>query len=312
MAYLNNELNNKKILVTGANGFIGSCLIKKLVIAGAKVTAIVRDDSSKIDHLKEKIKIIKTDLSNSRNLTIKDMDVIFHLAALTDLKKCLEKPLEAYNANVLGTINLLGNCQNIKKFVYVSTLGVYGEQRHFPVDENALPMPIEPYAASKLAGEYFVHSFCVSKNIPFSIARLFNVYGPGQKEDFIIPNIIKKAIKHEEITLKNLDSTRDFIYIDDAVRALILVSMVSENEIYNIGSGKETSIKDLIKIIEKLIKVQMRIKIALKNKVANVQRSVADIKKLKEMFGWAPETNLETGIEKVIEYYKNDLRRDIK
>lgn len=300
MDYSTNSFTNKRILVTGANGFVGKYLIKELRKREARITAIIRDIKNKREY--DDVSVLHVDLVKNMGVIAENYEIVYHLAALTDLKKCLEDPLEAYNVNVMGTLNLLTNCKNVKKFVYVSTLGVYGEQKKFPVAEDAPAIPIEPYAASKLAAEAVVQGFCRSHKIPFSIVRLFNVYGPGQSTRFVIPSLLEKALIGKEIELENGESTRDFIYIEDAVEALIKISLLENNEIYNVGSGKETSVKDVLKIIEKLISKNIYPHDISMTDTIGVKRSVADISKIKRDTGWNPRTSLEEGIARMIQY----------
>lgn len=299
-------LKNKKILVTGADGFIGSHLTKKLVILGAKVRAMTFGKVKSLNDLKGNIEIARHDLNSLEKLGDLEFDAIFHLAALTDLKKCLEDPFLACSTNVLGTIKLLESCKKVGRFIIISTLGVYGEPRYLPIDENHPTLPIEPYAASKAAAESFVLGICSSRKIHYCIARLFNVYGPGQKSGFVIPQIINQALNRNEVILKNQNSTRDFIYIDDVIDALIMIALKGKDGIYNIGSGKETSILELTKIMQKFIDRKISFKFTGEARTINVQRSLADIRKIRKDVGWTPSTDLNDGIRKTLNYY-NDI-----
>lgn len=298
-------LKNKKILVTGANGFIGSHLTQKLVALGAEVSAMTKGGTQSLKVLKDKIKIIRHDLNSANKPTDLRFDAIFHLAALTDLRMCSENPLLAYNSNVLGTLKLIEKYKRVGRFILVSTLGVYGEPIYLPIDENHPALPIEPYAASKAAAESVTIGLCSSRKIRYAIARLFNVYGPGQRNDFVIPRIINQALAKNEVLVKNCNSTRDFIYIDDVIDALIKIYTKGADGIYNVGSGKETSILKLAGIIQKCINKKIDFRFVEEVESAHVQRSLAGIKKIKRDVGWNPSTDLDSGIKKTLNYYND-------
>lgn len=298
-------LRNKKILVTGANGFISSHLTQKLVALGADVSAMTKGGTQSLKILKDKIKIIRHDLNSAHKLIDLKFDAIFHLAALTDLRMCRENPFLAYTTNVLGTLKLIEQYKRAGTFILISTLGVYGEPLYLPTDENHPALPIEPYAASKVAAESVTMGSCSSKKIRYAIARLFNVYGPGQRSDFVIPRMLSQALAKHEVLVKNGNSTRDFIYIDDVIDALIKMYTRGANGIYNIGSGKETSIAKLASIIQKHIHKKVEFTFAEEMESAHVQRSLADIKKIGRDIGWKPSTDLPLGIKKTLAYYND-------
>lgn len=298
-------VRNKKILVTGADGFIGSHLTQKLVALGADVSAMTKGSAQSLKVLKDKIKIIRHDLNSAHKLIDLKFDAIFHLAALTDLRTCSENPLLAYITNVLGTLKLIEKYKEAGKFILISTLGVYGEPLYLPIDENHPALPIEPYAASKAAAESVTIGLCSSRKIRYAIARLFNVYGPGQRSDFVIPRILSQALAKHEVLVKNGNSTRDFIYIDDVIDALIKIYTKDVDGIYNVGSGRETSILELAGIMQKHIDKKIEFKFVTKTESAHVQRSLANIKKIERDVGWRPSTNLDFGIKKMLDYYND-------
>lgn len=247
--------------------------------------------------------VLEKDILEVTKEDLEGIDFVIHLAAITDMNLCLENPKKAYEVNVLGTIKLLENSINVKKFIHVSTLGVYGNPVHVPCTEEDPTKPIEPYAASKLASEYFVSSYCTQKNIPFSIARLFNVYGPGQSTKFIIPKIISEGLKGNILELNNLDTSRDFIYVKDVAKALITLTQKGKG-IYNIGTGKETTIKEIVEIVEKVLGKKFEITMK-KEGNKGVNRSQADVTKIEKETGWKYSINLQEGLKMTISSYKN-------
>ncbi len=303
-------MKNKRVLVTGAGGFIGSHLVEELVKCGAKVTVFAISSLENIYHLRDKITIIKKDIT--KNLELEKYDIVFHLAALISIKEANKDPKKVFNVNTYGTLNLLNECKGkVKKFIYLNTLGVYGNSKQIPVNEKQLTIPTELYAASKLAGETFVLAFGTVYNMHNVVARSFNVYGPRQSENFVIPSIIKQCFKRNKVKLGNLKSTRDFVFVNDVVDALILIAKNGKrNNIYNVGTGIETSIgalaKKIIKITNKKISLE-----SIKNKKRDVKievkRSMADISKIRKL-GWKPKTSLDEGLKITVEHYKNGTR----
>ncbi len=301
-------MKNKRVLVTGGFGFIGSHLVEKLVSLGADVDIL--DKSRKRQCLGNKVAIIKEDITSVFEL--KKYDVVFHLAAFTDMKKANKDSKKVFDVNTYGTLNLLNACKGkVKKFVYLNTLGVYGNTKHLPMNEEQLAVPTELYAASKLAGETFVLAFGSAYNMFNISVRSFNAYGPRQNENFVIPSIIKQCFKKKIVKLGNLKSTRDFVFVEDIVDALILIAEKGKmNGIYNVGTGIETSIGDLTKKIIKVTNKKINLK-SIKNKKRSinidVKRSVADINKIRKL-GWKPKTSLDEGLKLTVKYYENETR----
>lgn len=276
------NLKDKRVLVTGASGFIGSHLVAALEAMGVAVSTL------------------RHDLGSHDAIDPVDADVVFHLAALTDLKACFDDPVRAFEVNTIGTLKILQACKSIHKFVYISTLGVYGEPAYLPVDERHPATPIEPYAASKLAGEAAVQGYCGLQGIPFCIARVFNVYGRGQREDFVIPRLVKDIKEGGDIIIRNADSTRDFIHVDDVVSGLCAVAERGENDIYNIGTGVETSIYDLAALIARLAKTPVSLIVDEETDGGRVRRSRADTSHTEAHIGWSADVRLEEGIRTLL------------
>ncbi len=277
------NLRGKKILVTGARGFVGSRLMSALQEAGADAYAL------------------EGDLLSLQKSGVGTPEIVFHLAALTDLAKCRENPALAFEVNVLGTLKLLQALPPVKHFVYVSTLGVYGEPKYLPITEDHPLEPVEPYAASKLAAEALVRGYCTAERIPFSIARLFNVYGPGQRNAFVIPRLLEEILHKDEVSVRSAASTRDFIHIDDVVSGLCAVAEKGVPGTYNIGTGVETSIHALASALVRFTK--RKVSLIVQDDTADggrVKRSMADVTHTKEAVGWMASIRLEEGIQTLL------------
>ena len=306
------ELKDKRVLVTGATGFIGSFLTERLVKQGCKVKILSFDDPHYLKKVMGKIEVIKGDICKPLKIYTGDIDIVFHLAAIAEIKRSLADAKQTYRVNVSGTYNLLESLKShrINKFIYVSTASVYGIPRQLPISETH---PIEPpkmniYAASKYASENLIAAFCISRNIDYSIVRLFNIYGPRQKGDFIVPVILNQVLRHNRIKLNNINTKRDFLYIADVIEGIIAVTRKGERGVYNIGSGKELSIGSLVKEIEGIINKRVIIKTANVN-LGSIPRSCADISKIKKELKWAPKVSLHEGLKKTVDYWEGVIEK---
>lgn len=297
------------ILITGGAGFIGSNLANEL---SKNNKVIVLDDLSrgKRENLNRKIKFIKGSITNYNlveKLT-KNIDHIFHLAALISGEESLQNPVRTVEINSLGTLNILKASlkNNVKKVIFSSSAAVYGDTNEIPTKETTNVNPLSPYAITKLDGEFYCRVYKESGLKTCSL-RYFNVYGPNQdlNSDYsaVIPVFINNVLRNKDLILYNSGKqTRDFIFVKDVVNANILAMNKLEG-IFNVGSGKETSIKKLAETITKVTDSKSKMKNAPK-KIGDAERSVSDISKIKK-FGWKPEYTLEQGLKETISYFKN-------
>ena len=298
----------KRVLVTGGTGFIGSHLVERLVAEGAKVRVSSIEGIGHLAHIQDSVELIERDITEELNDLVEGTECVFHLAAVTDLAECRDNPLLALRVNTFGTLNVLESAvrAGVKKVVYVSTLGVYGVPERFPQSESHPVAPVEPYAASKLSAEHFVLTYPKTYGLSTSVARCFNTYGPRQRNTMVVPAIITQAIQNRCVEAGNLDSTRDFIYVDDVVAGLLRIMEIGKDDVYNLGTGRETSIRALIAIIARILDVDIHIRIAEKRKRdsrIDVPRSCADVSKMTNDLNWKAEVLLEEGLARTINYY---------
>lgn len=318
------KLNNKKIMVTGAGGFIASHLIEELVKHGAKIKAFVRynsrNDNGLIETLpleiKKEIEIIAGDLLDYDAIydTMRGCEVVFHLAALIAIPYSYIHPREYIETNVLGTYNILNASRrlNVKKVVHTSTSEVYGTAINVPISEDHPLQAQSPYSASKIGADKIAESFYCSFGLPVATIRPFNTYGPRQSARAVIPTIITQLLRNETVNLGSLFPKRDFTYVKDIVDGFVAAAKASSSvgEVINIGSGVEISIGDLAKkialIIEKKINIvcQNTRKRPLKSEVG---RLMADNRKAKKLLGWAPKYSLDQGLMKTIKWFRENL-----
>jgi len=296
----------KKILLTGSMGFIGSHFLRKLT-STYKVIGL----NNALDKKLENYYPIKKNITNLNSIDIpNDLDSIIHLAALTDTKYCEQHPRECFETNVNGTQNMLEIARKKDaKFVYVSTSHVYGKPNKLPIKENDPKHPLSIYASSKLAGEVCCMGYAYSYDMDISIARLFSVYGPKSPSHLVTSKIMSQLTK-TSISLGNLKSERDFIFIDDVISALkiILLKTRGYNE-YNVGNGKSYSILNICEIIKKLSKYHTPVKscndLLRKNDVAKIVCNPAKLKQL----GWKPKVSICIGLKQTWDWFDNNQNK---
>lgn len=277
-----------KIIVTGGAGFIGSHLVNFLVKKKFEILVI--------DNLSNRNKIDIRDNKKINNC-FKEFspDYVFHLAAITS--KSLTNAKEVKEVNVLGTTNILKACikNNVKKIIFSSSAAVYGNAEKFPIKENQKLSPINPYGISKADAEQNILSYSKKYNLNYSILRYSNVYGPGQRSDSeggvvsIFSNNI--FLSKKIIVYGNGAQTRDFIYIDDVIRANYLSMLSPANFIANVSTGNETSVLNLIKIIEKKLDKKANI-IYKPAKEGEIERSCLDNSLIKRKIKWKPKRKI--------------------
>ena len=256
-------MKNKNILITGGLGFIGSHLTNKL-IKNNNITIIDNLSTGKIDNLEninhENLTLIKKDLNSiDLNATLANIDYVFHLAAMSSVPLSIKQPISCNMENVTSTINLLNACvhNNVKKIIFSSSSAVYGKNTNIPLKETELPMPTSPYASSKASCELYLQSFHESYGLNYIVLRYFNTFGPKQDNNSqysaVIPNFISALLKNEQAEIYgDGEQTRDFIYVEDVVKANINAVESDYNGIINIASGNSISINQLYDIIKKI------------------------------------------------------------
>ncbi len=295
-----------RVLVTGATGFLGSHLVDRLTERGAAVTALVRSRSDTLGRSPPSVTLVRGDIA--RPFVIEDVTTVFHLAAIAHVGHALERPLRAFEINTAGTVNVLEavrRSSTVQKLVFVSTAHVYGAPRYLPIDEAHPLQAQEPYAASKLAAEAFVSAYGSAYGLPVAIGRLFNVYGPRQHPDFVIPSIINQALAKNTLSLGNLTPTRDFTYVDDVVEALMQLGAAGTG-IYNVGSGVEVSIETLVTLIARILDKRVATvssRAQRRSDDIEIDRMWADIAKIRAL-GWSPHVGLTEGLGRTIAWFK--------
>jgi len=292
-------LRGKRILVTGASGFVGNHLAAELKRIGADVVPLDKQEQNPVD-----IRDWQSVIAFGEKLG--NIDMAYHLAALMFVPYSFENPREIYEINVLGTLNILELCRlhNVKKLVFASSY-VYGNPQYLPIDEAHPLNPASPYARSKVTGEDLCKAYHDDYGLNCIILRPFNIYGEGQNDNFLIPQILKQ-LPGGKIELMDPEPKRDFLYVGDAVEAYVKAGEYDKSsfEIFNIGSGESYSVDAVVtqiveawgRAVEVSYKYQRR-----KNEIMDV---VANTKKAQGKLGWEPKVAIEGGIKRCVEWCK--------
>ena len=310
----------KKILITGACGFIGSHLTEFMLNKGFKVTAYdLYNSKGSVGWLEnirknKKLEIVLGDVRDYKSTLdlVKKTDYVFHLAALISIPYSYNAPYSFFQTNVEGTYNLLEACRvTKKKIIITSTSEVYGSGRFFPMNESHPLNAQSPYAASKISADQLALSYNRSYNTQVNIIRPFNTFGPRQSSRAIIPNILKQAISKDIINLGNLSSKRDLLYVSDLCEAYYSLFKREKKfgKIYNVGTEKTHSILQIINKIEKTLHKKVKIKVEKKRirpVKSEVDKLLCDFKKIKKEVLWEPKIDLLKGIKKTYSWFQKN------
>ncbi|MDP4902061.1 MAG: NAD-dependent 4,6-dehydratase LegB [Ilumatobacteraceae bacterium] len=315
-----------KILVTGADGFIGSHVVETLVKSGHEVRAFVLynsfnswgwlDESDK--SIRDSIDIFAGDIRDPHGVdkAVENQEVILNLAALIAIPYSYHSPDTYIDTNIKGTLNILQAARrhNVKRVVQTSTSEVYGTAQYIPIDEVHPLHPQSPYAATKVGADQLALSFHASFDVPVGILRPFNTYGPRQSARAVIPTIISQLANKSKVKLGSLSPTRDFSFVQDTANGFLAAAQsdLIVGQTINLGSGFEVSIKETAETIAKLMNTKLELvddEQRVRPENSEVERLHASIEKAKTLLGWQPElkglAGFETGLKKTIEWFSN-------
>ena len=315
-----------KILVTGADGFIGSHVVETLVKSGHDVRAFVLynsfnswgwlDESDKA--IRDSIDIFAGDIRDPHGVdkAVEKQEVILNLAALIAIPYSYHSPDTYIDTNIKGTLNILQAARRhgVKRIVQTSTSEVYGTAQYIPIDEAHPLHPQSPYAATKVGADQLALSFHASFDVPVGILRPFNTYGPRQSARAVIPTIISQLANKSKVKLGSLSPTRDFSFVQDTANGFLAAAQSDAivGQTINLGSGFEISIKETAETIAKLMNTKLELvddEQRVRPENSEVERLHASIEKAKTLLGWQPElkglAGFETGLKKTIEWFSN-------
>lgn len=336
MEDLEQTFRDRTVFVTGADGFVGSHLLDKLIELGSDVIVFLESTPhnpiANISHLIGKVKITRGDITDRHSIDValkalrnsQDKPVIFHLAAQAHVGESWERPLETLMVNTIGTYNILQSIvdsgMDIHKFDYAGTAEEFGNNPHMLnaqdqlayLHEESPVIPTSIYATSKLAGDFLSLNFFHAYNLPTVVVRMFNHFGPRQSPRYLTGTIITQALMRNQIVLGNLEPRRDFVFVEDGVDAhLHIAAHGKQGETYCYGHGKDISVKEWAELI---VKIGKEIGIWGDKEIvsspdrfrpgkSDVLRLRVDYGKLKSLTGWEPKTSWEEGIAKTIKWY---------
>ncbi|MCX8024700.1 MAG: GDP-mannose 4,6-dehydratase [Thermanaerothrix sp.] len=316
----------KKVLVTGAAGFIGSHLVERLQTLGADVRVFVRytsrGDMGWLSVLPNEntqaLEIIFGDLRDPDAVrqAITGTHIVFHLGALISIPYSYLHPFEVAQVNIIGTLNVLiaSRDAGVERVIHTSSSEVYGSAQYVPIDERHPLQGQSPYSASKIGADMLAESFYRAYNLPIVTVRPFNTYGPRQSARAVIPTIITQALTRDTIRLGNLSTRRDFTYITDTVDGFVRAVIADgvEGSVFNLGTGYEVSIGDLCQKILDLTGSRARIdqdEQRLRPEKSEVLRLLSDNSRAREALGWIPRVSLDEGLEETINWIRANLAR---
>lgn len=308
------SLKDTKVLVTGATGFIGSHLVRRLVAEGAEVYGQVRKLSGRrgTEAPAKQVKLFEADLRDfeavRRIVRETKSQKIFHLAAFVDVSRSLEVIDEMVEVNIRGTLNLLRALEgtNYDCFINTGTSEEYGDNpAPFREDQNS--NPVSPYSASKAATTMFCRMLHKTMGLPIVTLRPFLTYGPGQESDMLIPSLIKEILQGESFEMTEGKQTREFNYVDDTVDGFVRASVTpgAIGEIINIGNGVEYRVRDIVQKILDLLDSPIKPRYgALRYRPGETMHFYCDNSKAREILGWNPKVNLDEGLKITVEWFR--------
>jgi len=310
-------LKNKRVLITGGAGFIGSHLVKRLVRMGNDVSVVVKYnsvvDNVRLSAVWNDLHVLEADLRNIdslRQFKSKSFDVIFHLAAYNHVGDSFLHVNESLMSNTIGTANLLEFGPNFDRFVYISTSEVYGFQNNVPFREEMIPFPISPYAIGKYAGELYAKMKRRQTKQSIVCVRPFNTFGPYQSERAVIPELINKCLIGVPVETTQGQQTREFNYVDNQIDGLLAAAVGPDfEEVINIGSGMEIKICDLVKIIHTVCDSKSEIRIgAIPDRPTEIWRMCSDNNRARTILNWEPKISFNEGVTLTVEWYKDYIK----
>lgn len=321
---MNGFWQGKRVLVTGAGGFIGSHLVERLLAEGARVRAFVRYNSRADvgllrllpEELRTSLEVVAGDLRDWQAVrqTVWECEVVFHLGALISIPYSYHHPFEVAETNFMGTLNVLMACQylGVKRLIHTSTSEVYGTARQVPIHESHPLQGQSPYSASKIGADKLAESFYCAYNLPVVTVRPFNTYGPRQSARAVIPTIISPVLRHHDIRLGNLETTRDFTYVSDTVQGFLCAGSTPgvEGGVFNLGTGQTIRIDDIAEKIVQKVGNPVAITVdpqRLRPEKSEVLRLVSDNRQAREVLGWSPQVDLDEGLDLTIAWVRENL-----
>lgn len=318
------NLKNKRVLVTGAGGFIGSHLVERLLEEGTRVRALVNYNSRR-DHgylrgiSNPELEICMGDVRDpgSMDQAVNGCEVVFHLAALIAIPYSYQAPTSYIDTNVKGTLHILeaSRRHKVKRVVHTSTSETYGTAQYTPMDERHPIQTQSPYAASKAAADLLADSYWRSYNVPLVTVRPFNTFGPRQSLRAVIPSIMAQALFGDgQLRLGRLDPVRDFTFVKDTAEAFVLAARcdAAVGHVVNVGTGRGWTVADVVTQIYQLCRrkapAAIRDPLRMRPEKSEVFQLICDASRARELIGWHPHISFEQGLKQTLSFYRKNLR----
>jgi len=307
---------NKKVLVTGGAGFIGSTLVRKLLKKEFQVTAFDDLSIGLRDNLPQnkKLTFVEGDVRDFKPLssTIRAHPYVIHLAAQAFVPLSYEKPKQVAEVNAMGSLNVFKACltHNVHRLVHVSSSEVYGTAQYTPMDEQHPLRPHSTYAVAKATADLWAQTLHWEHKLPVVVLRPFNTFGPRESLPYFIPDMIRQCLKEPRIEVGNLKSSRDFTYVEDSTEAMIAALQTPniKGEIINIGTSTSWKMEEILNLIKKETNTEQKEVILEKSRLRpkDVETLVTDNKKARKILGWKHNIALKEGIQKTIQWYNRN------
>jgi NAD dependent epimerase/dehydratase len=315
---------DRRVLVTGAGGFIGSYLVEQLLSQGASVRAFVHYNSRRDPGLltqlpaeaMARLELVAGDLRDPQTVreSVAGMQTVFHLGALISIPYSYLHPGEVAETNMIGTLNVLQACRDLRveRLVHTSTSEVYGTALRVPIDEGHPLQGQSPYSASKIGADKLAESFFCAYELPVVTVRPFNTYGPRQSGRAVIPTIITQALNGSAIRLGNLEARRDFTFVDDTVNGFLRAAEADqvEGQTFNLGTGEDITIGDLVGRVLRIVGKPLEVGVdpaRLRPTGSEVMRLISDNRLAAERLGWKPAVSLDEGLVRTVDWIGSHL-----
>jgi len=317
-------------LITGGGGFIGSHLAEALLLRGEQVRILDNWSTGRRQNLaglqafiaSKQLEVVEGDVRDLRLLerSLQGIQAVFHQAALPSVPRSVADPRESHEVNCTGTLNVLTACreQGVRRVVYAGSSSAYGDAVKLPQEEGAPPAPLSPYAASKLAGEYYCRAFSRVFGLETVVLRYFNVFGPRQdpasEYAAVIPRFISRLVRGEPpIIYGDGEQSRDFSYVDNVVEGNLLALEVrqAQGEVYNIACGEATTVNQLARLLGEIMNVQRKPRFE-EARPGDIRHSQADIGRARRLLGYRVKVGIRAGLERTVDYFLREEGKENK